>query len=192
MERTISSRDSRYGRNPSRSSAWTLTQSAWPSRIHMAAPPRPPSASLRWLTCVSSWAKSPFQEMHACEAIAPQEQANPRGDAPGEAPLIPGVLARLVGDLDEPVDECRLVDVDVRLGAHREGKIKLVAHHPGDRVDQVGVTRALAERRRLSDEPNLVFPIRTRSARRPPCHGHEDQQDKPGERKPRSPSAIIS
>ena len=132
------------------------------------------------------------QQMHTCQMIAPQENAGPRGGAGSEATLVPGLLALLAGDLDEPVDECRLVDVDVRLGAHREGKIKLVAHRPGDRVDQVGVTRALAERRRLSDEPNLVFPIRTRRARRRPCQGHEDQQDKPGERKPRSPSAIIS
>src|SRR3989441_12961076 len=111
--------------------------------------------------------------MHACQMIAPQEKANPRGDARGEATLVPGLLALLAGVLDEPVDECRLVDVDVRLGPQREGKIKLVAHRPGARVDQVGVPRALAGRRPLSDDPNLVSPIRTRRAWRRPCQGHE-------------------
>src|SRR3989442_2793026 len=94
--------------------------------------------------------------------VTPQRGCSARGDAP----LVPGLLALLAGNLDEPVDECRLVDVDVRLGAHREGKTKLVAHRPGDRVDQFGITRLLAERGRLSAEPNLVFTVRTRRHRR--------------------------
>src|SRR2546426_3061804 len=109
--------------------------------------------------------------MHLCQMIAPQEKANPRGDACGEPPLVPGLLAFLAGDLDEPVDECRLVDVDVRLGACGEWKTKLVAHYPGDRVDQLGLARTLAERRRLTAEPNLVFTVRARRAPRRPRQG---------------------
>src|SRR2546429_5954087 len=109
------------------------------------------------------------QQMHLCQMIAPQEKARPRGDARSEPPFVPRLLALLARDLDEPIHECRLVDVDVRLDARREGKTKLVAHNPADRVDELAVARTLAERRRLTAEPNLVFTVRGRRALRRPC-----------------------
>ena len=89
------------------------------------------------------------QQMHLCQMIAPQEKARPRGDARSEPPFVPRLLALLARDLDEPIHECRLVDVDVRLDARREWKTKLVAHYPGDRVDKLGVARTLAEDERV-------------------------------------------
>jgi len=61
------------------------------------------------------------QQMHVCQAIAAQEDADPRGDAGRDPPLVPGFLARFTGDADEPVDERRLVDVDIRFGDSGEG-----------------------------------------------------------------------
>src|SRR5712691_7728961 len=67
-----------------------------------------------------------------------------------------------------PSTSVAFVDVDVRLDARRKGKTKLVAHDPGNRVDQLSLARTRAERRRLTAEPNLVFAVWGRRAPRRP------------------------
>src|SRR5207249_11591640 len=103
--------------------------------------------------------RRPPGKVHPGQDVATQEEASARGDAERIA-TVPRIVGLVSRDLDEPVDERRLVDVDVGLNVRWERQIEPVAHQPGDRVDELAVTRARAERRhRWSIKSDLVLSV---------------------------------
>src|SRR4030095_3729623 len=115
-------------RYPSRSTTLNLTHSAWPSRIHCAGRPRPPSRSLPWLTCVSSWAKS---DARPTRFIWGRE--SPRRKRP---------TPRALPGFEVPSAHRPLVAVAVALSSWGERQSEPVEHQPRDQVDDLVVARA--------------------------------------------------
>src|SRR5438876_5657579 len=126
--------------------------------------------------------------MHPGHVITAQEDAVARGHAGGVAPPVPRLVALLAPARDEPVTQRRVVDVDVGLRHRGEREVELVVHQPRDGVDQLGIARARAERRRrLAGELDVVFPIRAGGARA----GDGEQQRQQQERRDATPGTVL-